>query len=161
AFNQATYVVRTGNHVYISNCYFHGWTHTACTNGPYCDGAYLIGGGLINNGGHYVIGSDNQVFGNSFDGSDTDGRSTYAIYYDVYDFHNNIVRYVSNGIVSNNLHTIHDNLFEHISESYDPTTHSNVVEANGEAPGVNFVYNNVFRYNGPIGVYIWTVVDST
>ncbi|MDE1941075.1 MAG: peptidoglycan-binding protein, partial [Patescibacteria group bacterium] len=82
-----------------------------------------------------------------------------TIYADAYDFEHNIVRYLSNGVVANNVHTVHDNLFEHINNSYDPADHPNVLETNAEADSDNYVYNNIFRYN-QAAVGIWTVAAA-
>jgi len=136
----AAHNASSGANLIISNNYFHGWTHTACGSG--CDSMVMLGITYSN------LGQGNQYIRNVVDGSDTDGRSMYALFGDCYDFHENVVRYVANGPVCNNMHTFHDNLIENVSESFaSPGMHSNSFEFNAEWSGNNFVYNNVVRHN--------------
>lgn len=150
--------VSSGSNIIVSNNYFHGWTHTACGSG--CDSMIIIGITYPN------LGQGNQFARNVMDGSDTDGRSMYALYGDCYDFHENVVRYTANGPVCNNMHTFHDNLIEHISESFaSPGMHSNAFEFNAEWNGNNFVYNNLVKHNFDAGssgeVNVWVTPTMT
>jgi hypothetical protein len=133
--------------IVIQNVYMHGWSHVtfSCGSGGAsgnCDGAQGITGDSHSDGGQ-----GNQVIGVVIDGSDSDPTSLMAIAWDCYDVHNSIIRYNSNGLVCNNMHTFHDNLIEYISESSDGQTHSNGFEFNSEWRGTNTVYNNVVRHS--------------
>jgi hypothetical protein len=144
--------------VIISNNYFHGWTHTASAN----DTAYMI---------KPDNGSDYQFVGNVVDGSDTtsiNGQfSMFALYGPCTDIHQNVIRYVSNAAVCYDLTELHDNLFEHIGESFDGVTHGNVAEWNNEAGPTLHIYNNVVRHIAPqsqgglgVGFWIWVTSGS-
>ena len=141
-----------GTHLTISNNYFHGWTMT--TTSGVDDTHHMIQGnnGSINN---------NVIAGNVFDGSDsslgtTTGKATgFCVYGDGNDFHNNIFRHVSNGIVGTDPITIHDNLFEYM---YEPVTsvHGNVAEWVGGVLGQTIsIYNNITRHTNE-GVTFWS-----
>jgi hypothetical protein len=152
SFNQATYIYRGGTFVLIENSYFHGWTETnnPQPNGASSpnDGGFAIGGSTSNNISHNVQAYD------VFDGSDSycTGNNAcmgWILYSDAYDVHNCIFRYVSNAINSPaNTASIHDNLFEFIYESYDPSAHGGVIEnyGNGLGSSPELIYNNVFRH---------------
>ena len=106
-----------------------------------CDGAAGIAGDSHDNGGQ-----GNQLVGDVIDGSDSDLPVSASVLWDCYDVHDSIIRYASQGLVCNNMHTFHDNLIEYINESSDGQTHSNGFEFNSEWPGNNTVYNNVVRH---------------
>jgi len=132
--------------ILIENVYLHGWSHVTynCSSQAMsgnCDGAQGITGDSHSNGGQ-----GNQIINIVIDGSDTDGVSLYAVAWDCYDLHSSVIRYASNGIVCNNMHTFHDNLIEHISESTDGQMHSNGFLFNSEWNGTNTVFNNVVRH---------------
>jgi hypothetical protein len=132
--------------IIIENTYMHGWSHVtfSCGNGGAsgnCDGAQGISGDSHSNGGQ-----GNVVQNAVIDGSDSDPTSFSAVLWDCYDIHNTVIRYNSNGLVCNNMHTFHDNLIEYISESSDGQTHSNGFEFNSEWAGTNTVYNNLIRH---------------
>jgi hypothetical protein len=132
--------------IIIENVYLHGWSHVtfSCGSGGTsgnCDGAAGIAGDSHSNGGQ-----GNQITGVVVDGSDSDSTSFGAVLWDCYDVHNSVLRFASQGVVCNNMHTFHDNLIEHISESSDGQTHSNGFEFNSEWPGTNTVYNNLVRH---------------
>jgi hypothetical protein len=154
SFGDAIYIVWIGSNNSITNNYFHGWTHTSCSGG-FCDAARAIQGTTTAG-----AGQGDTIASNVIDGSDADGHSLFAVYGDCYDFHSNVLRYVSNGVVCNNYHTLHDNLFEHIANTYDGVSHTNVFEVNSPWPSNNFIYNNTFRHNFA-GVQLWTFVNST
>ena len=161
AFGHATYINWIGGtYNTLSNNYFHGWTHTACVSeGTYCDTARAITGSTGAGSGQ----GDVQV-GNLIDGSDADGVSMFAVYGDCYDFQQNIVRYVSNGAVCTNRHTVHDNLFEHICLSYDHASHANVYEDVRAWASGNFFYNNLIRdvaATNNFGVWLKTGTDTS
>jgi hypothetical protein len=130
----------------VENVYMHGWTHVtfSCGSGGTsgnCDGGQGIDGDSHSNGGQGNIVQNIVV-----DGSDSDSTSFSALYGDCYTFNNNIIRYVSNGPICNNMHQFYGNLIEYVSESSDGQTHSNGFEFNSEWPGTNYVYNNVIRH---------------
>jgi hypothetical protein len=159
-YGQDTELNRNGTYIALTNSYFHGWTEAynpqSNGSGNPMDQAPIVGGG--NTGATH-----NVVAYNVFDGSDstcTGGNACTGgpvIYRDAYDFHNNVVRYMSNGLNSpNNMFLIHDNLFEYMYESYDPSNHGGVVESYGStlASGSSLsIYNNLIRHTN-IGVTI-------
>ena len=167
----------------FSNLYFHNWSHadfgspvgprgtgtTKCVivnNLPTgtCDGAQAM-----STGSNQTLFQGMQIVNNLVDGSDTNLTcptgfaqsycpSLSAIIFDGYDIHGNTIRFVSNGVVTNNTHTFHDNLLEFIFEPSDNFSHGNAFEFNGEwnqGSEPNTVYNNVVRHTGT-AVAAWT-----
>ena len=135
-----------GNNVTVSRVYIHGWTHTSGA----LDQAYMV---LVGNG------HSGSVFANSVvDGSDSPPASGFALYYICNDVHGNVFRNLSNAAVCLDLTQLHDNLFEHIDESFDNTTHGNVVEWNGTAGPIHS-YNNVVRHT-TVAVTFWLWLDN-
>jgi hypothetical protein len=158
ATTDAGSIYMPGNtNVTISNSYFHGWTTTLGSQ----DNHYsILGGGA---------GTNVQIVGDIFDGSDSSQgaanssacantfvpsspcQSGEAVYLTAWDVHGCIFRYLSNMMVTNNTHTVHDNLFEYLYNSYDgrvgDTPHSNVMNQVTNLSGSNtYFYNNVVRH---------------
>jgi hypothetical protein len=165
--NLSEYDATVANHGnIIKNIYIHGWTHKAfnCASGPTgdCDGAFGIAGPSDTNLGHGDLLSHNVI-----DGSDTDGVSLIGTGWACYDVEYSVYRYVANGMVCNNSHVAHDNLFEFILHSGDGQTHSNATEFNTESHGtVNVFYNNIYRhlFIGGVGcgnVVVWRTPQTT
>jgi hypothetical protein len=165
-YGDAVYLGENGNTgITMSHLYFHGWTNVMHT-GKYYDAQRCIQGSTSNSAGLGNVISDVVI-----DGSDTnsihgtnDGSvpgSMFAIYGEGYDIHNSTIRYVSNAVVCNNCFTFHDNLVEHVVNSYDGATHTNVYEQNAptSSSANQFFYNNVVRYNWA-GVGFWPVITS-
>jgi hypothetical protein len=131
----------------ISDVYIHGWSHVnfSCSSSGgeptgNCDGAYGI---ALGSNSTYEKGD--TIVGTVIDGEDTDRQSLCAICFAGYDIHNSVLRYLANGVVTNNTHVFHDNLLEYLLQSADGDTHTNGFEFNVEWAGTNAVYNNVIR----------------
>jgi hypothetical protein len=121
-----------------NNLYIHGWTHQQFT--PPCDCANLHVFGGSNGSGTIV----NDVFQNIVvDGSDSDPQGMSAFYDGMYDIHNSVFRYVTQGIAKYN-HTLHDTWFDHWYAVGDGNSHSNLYESTGEPPESGAYYNNLF-----------------
>ncbi len=141
---EATYLNHGGTHQQITNNYFHG---TSIPQTVQHDGIYFVTG----TGGAATY---NEVAYNVFDNSDGSGAPNqpngWVTYQDGYNFHHNVVRYVSVGLNSPNNHAYaHDNLFEHMIQSWDtPFNHGAAMEGYGALANTpQYVYNNVFRHN--------------
>lgn len=153
----------------IKNNYFHGWSAAIGS----LDVHRSIRGLLL------PSPTFNEIAYNVIDGSDssrgtttaanqcsrsvngTPCQSGFGIYGDGYNVHDNVLRYLSNGIVTNGFYTVHDNLFEYMWNSYDGNTHPNVVESGtGGLAGVPFYfYNNVIRHTRQ-NVTMWVMFDQ-
>jgi hypothetical protein len=150
----------------LSNVYIHGWSHAtfSCseTGGEptgNCDGAYGI-----SLGSNSTYEKGDTIVGTVIDGSDTDKASLCAICFAGYDIHNSVLRYLANGVVTNNTHVFHDNLLEYLLQSGDGETHTNGFEFNVEWAGTNAVYNNVIRnlwLSGACEVTQWMAPNTT
>ena len=138
----ATHFNRIGTHVRLLNSYIHGWSIKQATG---TDSIYMI------NGSGSAGASYNEVAYDVIDGADSSGApsqpSGWPLYADGYSFHHNVVRYTSNGFNSpNNITFAHDNLFEHIVQSWDSTSHSGIIEGYGAIAGQpQYIYNNLTR----------------
>ena len=143
----------------ISNFYCHGWTMTS--------GAWDNFVCILNNGGG-TLADYNQYAYDIFDGSDSPhfpaGDSAHCqwgggggnacgsgqgIYGRAYDVHNCVFRYLSNFMVTNTTHTVHDNLFEYLLYTYasGDQQHPNVINNLGGPTGDPiYFYNNVMRH---------------
>jgi hypothetical protein len=161
--------IGTATHSLIEHNYFHGWSSTPSS----IDWHSMIRGILS------ATASFNEIAYNVFDGSDSfHGTTTasnqcfkavngppcqsgYGIYGDGYNLHHNVLRYLSNGIVTNGFFTVHDNLFENLWASYDDSTHPNVVESGttGLAGQPFYFYNNVIRHTRQ-NVTFWVQIDK-
>jgi hypothetical protein len=137
--------------VYFYNLYLHGWSHPALGDpgspidcgvpNTVCANINLIYGG----------GAPSSVPDDTFryvvvDGSDSDpigiARTCYCDFWDVaYSY----IGYQPN-VITRWQHSFHDNLYEYWYEN----GHGNVMESVGDAPGVNAMYNNVFRHINPL-----------
>ena len=151
------YLPGTSN-IIISNCYFHGWT---ATPGSYDNFYAILGSG--------ATADHNQFAYDIFDGSDSSRasgpndpncqwkvlpannlcQSGQGIYFAAYDVHNCIFRYLSNMMVTTNTHTVHDNLFEYLYDTYGSglQQHPNVLNNIANTAGQNiYFYNNIVRH---------------
>ncbi len=154
-------------HSIIKDNYFHGWSSTTGST----DVHRSIRGMLS------AVPTYNEIAYNVIDGSDsfhgtTSGQcpgtpngapcqSGFGVYGDGYNFHHNVLRYLSNGIVTNGFYIVHDNLFEYMWNTYDGTTHPNVVESGttGLAGLPFYFYNNVIRHTLQ-NVTLWVQIDQ-
>jgi hypothetical protein len=163
--------IGTATHSIIKNNYFHGWSSAIGS----IDTHRMIRGILsptpsFNEIAYNVIDGGDSFHGTTSAANQCAGSvngppcaSGFAVYGDGYNFHHNILRNVSNGIISNSFFTMHDNLFENMWNSYvqDPLTHPNVIET-GNTPlvGVPFYfYNNVVRHTRQ-NVTMWFMLDQ-
>lgn len=150
----------------LENLYIHGWTHQTFS----CS---LSGGeptGNCNGATAIALGSNSSyeqgdaIANNVIDGADTDQSSICALCFGGYDIHNNVIRYLANGVVTNNTHVFHDNIEEYLLAAADGVSHTNAMKFNAEWAGTNAVYNNVYRYNwlsGACEVSQWFMPSST
>ncbi len=147
----------------IIDSYVHGWTeaYNPQTNtSTMMDLSPLLGGSSTPGVSHNVIADS------VFDGADSCPDSTVGAtvgctggpirYGDCYDVHDNVIRWMSNGwSPCYNPADIHDNLWEHMYESYDPSDHGTLIEAANppnDCPANNQSwYNNTVR-NTNMGV---------
>ena len=142
----------------IIDGYIHGWTeaYDPQTNGgsSVMDQAPLFGG--TSAGG---VATHNVMAYNTFDGSDSCPEATVSStggctggpvrYGDFYYTYSNVFRWMSLIAINYNAYIVRDNLFEHIIESYDPASHSQVFEmpaGPNDCPAYNeYYYNNITR----------------
>ena len=161
--------ITSATHSLIEHNYFHGWSSTIGST----DVHRMIRGILS------PTPTYNEIAYNVIDGSDssrgtttasdqcalsvngTPCQSGFGIYGDGYNLHHNVLRYLSNGIVTNGFYIVHDNLFEYMWNSYDGTTHPNVVESGttGLAGVPFYFYNNVIRHTRQ-NVTLWVQIDQ-
>ncbi|MHB8524808.1 MAG: hypothetical protein ACYDD2_01445 [Candidatus Acidiferrales bacterium] len=140
----------------IENFFCHGWTMTSAAFDNFVC--------ILNNGGGTL--ADHNVYAyDVFDGSDSPHfpanspncqwianwpcASGQAIYGRAYDVHNCVFRYLSDFMVTNTTHTVHDNLFEYLYYSPAPgdQQHPNVINNLGGPSGDPlYFYNNVIRH---------------
>jgi|HubBroStandDraft_1064217.scaffolds.fasta_scaffold00277_17 hypothetical protein len=143
----------------VSNEYCHGWTMTsgASDNFP-CFQSFGAGTvadlnqyvGIVVDGSdspHFPAGSPNcQWFSNDPAGCASGQGMNGSHFYDV---HESVFRYVSNIMVTGNCHTIHDNLFEYLYDTFASGSlqqHPNVMNCLGGASGDPlYWYNNLMR----------------
>ena len=146
--------------IIISNDYFHGWTMTSGASDNFAS-IETFGGGTVadlnqfvsivvdgQDSPHFPSGSANcQWFPNDAAGC-ASGQGFNGAH--SYDIHNSVIRYVSNIIVTSNCHTIHDNVFEFLYDTFASGTmqqHPNVMNCLGGATGDNlYWYNNLMRH---------------
>jgi hypothetical protein len=146
-FCQGVFVCQNavGVNTEIKNCYFHGWSHGTVANGTY--DRFLIDGDTH---------TPSQNTGSSFhdnvvDGSDGDQHSGGAIFGGPPLIYNNVIRYVSNGMIVNGALIIHDNLTEFVNPSYDGVAHENCMEENA---GTGLIYyNNICRHTTAVNLW--------
>jgi hypothetical protein len=157
--------ITSATHSIIKNNYFHGWSATTGA----LDVHRSIRGMLA------AIPTYNEIAYNVIDGQDSSSgassatckstlfpcQSGFGVYGDGYNFHHNILRYLSNGIVTNGFYIVHDNLFEQLRNTFDGTTHPNVIESGTTSlAGLAFYfYNNVVR-NTLQNVTMWVQIDK-
>jgi hypothetical protein len=85
-------------------------------------------------------------------------RSGYVFGGESYDVHDSIFNNISNGMVTSQIYTFHDNILENAYNSYDGITHPNGAESNnGQPSGLQmYFYNNIFNnVMQGTGVGIW------
>ena len=140
----------SGNHLTITNNYFHGWTMALAATG---DGHRQItsGGGTITNNvfANNVFDGSDSTFGTRYTvpssacptpgngvncapttGTPTTGNAGatgWAIAGECYDVHQNVFRHMSNALECNAA-TVHDNLFEYMFEPANNSPHGNILE---------------------------------
>jgi len=131
----------------FTNNYSHGWTHVAysCSgDAGICTYLWIFGGGP---GGSQSTDNGETLAYNVVDGSDSDpagaelGKGGFSkVFY-------NVFRYVAQ-TVANNVHSVHDNWFDHWYCPGDANDHPNTFEELGENTVSNTaaVYNNVFSH---------------
>lgn len=151
------------SHLVISNFYCHGWT---ATPGSY-DNYYCILGTGAGNADY------NQFVSDIFDGADSSRATSttdpeivncqwtvlasppnlcasgQGIYQAAYDVHSSIFRYMSNFMVTTNTHTLHDNVFEYLYDTYASGNqqHPNVDNQDANVTGQTVLfYNNIMRH---------------
>jgi hypothetical protein len=135
--------------VTISNIYAHAWTHPGATNDAL---SWVVGYG----GSPYNVGD--RVTGSVFDGANSggpgkadSGAATFAIPLS----DNNIIKNMSNGLLTNANAVIHDNLIGPINQSFESTDHENCIEPidmyNG-LTSINYIYNNIWHDCYAVGI---------
>jgi hypothetical protein len=168
--NQSGDIWEYGTHITISNSYFHGWSTKHQYGNAYDHHVNILG--------YSSYPTYNVTVRDVFDGSDSSHdvggsanctpvvntgspcNSGFAMYFDAYDVHQCVFRYLSNGIIATDRTTTHDNLFEYLYNSFDDYTHPNVVEDSGNMAGVaNYFYNNSIR-NTNQNVTFWPQFDQ-
>ncbi|VVC06072.1 Uncharacterised protein [uncultured archaeon] len=132
--------IAASEYVIVSNCYMHGWTHPDATSDVFI--------GVQGEGEDpYNLGS--EVTSCVFDGINSGGTGVSdsgSAVFDVPLVDNNIIRNMSNGVLSNLNATIHDNLIGPINQDFDDSEHENCIETITMDAGVastNYIYNNV------------------
>jgi hypothetical protein len=163
--------IGTATHSVITRNYFHGWSSAIGSIDTHrMIRGILSGTASFNEMSYNVIDGGDSFHGTTTATNQCAGSvngppcaSGFAVYGDGYNFHHNILRNVSNGIVTNGFLTVHDNLFENMWNSYvqDPLTHPNVIESgNTVIPGIPFYfYNNVVRHTRQ-NVTMWVEFDQ-
>ncbi len=154
------------NNIY-EHLYFHGWTHVQfnCTTvggnpSGQCFNLRAFNGSNANPGSQYI-----QIV---IDGSDSDPAGLTVMFDGGYNVSQSVFRYTTQTIPGP-VHIWHDNLLEYIYGPGDGQAHGNLWEELGEAPGVNAVYNNVFRHvclagacpHGLVGIWATPEVGDT
>jgi hypothetical protein len=139
---QSTFVI-------ISNIYAHSWTHPGAT-GDALD--WVVGEG----NSPYNAGT--RVTGSVFDGANSggpgvadSGSATFAIPL----LDNNIVKNMSNGLLTSANAVVHDNLIGPINQSFDKSDHENCIEPIDMPAGAtttNYFYNNVWHDCTAVGI---------
>jgi hypothetical protein len=154
-FGDADYIVQRVTHSTISNVYFHGWTETNTQGNDYI---------TMINGLTTATVTNNLFTLNVMDGTDAvcpnpptyGGGTGWGVYGDSFEVSKNVFRCMGNGLNSpSNFSSIHDNLFENMSESFDLTNHGALIESNLDVSAQPiYIYNNTFRHNR-IGSGVW------
>jgi hypothetical protein len=167
-YNSCSEVSRNGTYLAATNLYVHGWTETYNPqpngSGAPMDVCTILSGNsspaVTHNVIAYSVFSGNDTICTGY-GACTGGAVAYP---DAYDFHDNVVEYISNGLGPTNPYTVHDNLFRYIYESYDPAAHGSVFEALAPTvvpAGTPFYFYNNIVHDSNIGETIETVNSST
>jgi hypothetical protein len=141
--------VQSSTNVIISNIWAHNWTHPGASSDSLL---WIVGhDGSPFNAGVRVTGSIFDGANSGGAGKGDSGSATFKI--PLSDF--NIVRNMSNGLLTNENASIHDNLIGPINLSFDPSDHENCIEPITMAAGVtsvNYFYNNVFHDCSAVGI---------
>jgi hypothetical protein len=127
------HIVTTQNFI-VSNCWMHGWTHPGATVDLFA--------GVVGNGGT-PFNAGSRVTGCVFDGmgASDSGEAVYAIPL----LDNNIVRNMSNGLLTGMNARVYNNQIGPINASFDATDHENCIEPIVLPAGqtsTNYIYNN-------------------
>lgn len=140
--NPAMLDLQQSTNVIISNCYFHGWTHSNTTSDALL--CVLGNGNSPYNAGCRVTGCVFDGLNSGGPGISDSGSATFAIPLS----DNNIIRNMSNGLLLNANGVAHDNLIGPINQSFDSTNHENCIEPIDMIPGGTstvYIYNNVIH----------------
>ena len=133
----------------VTNCYFHGWTHSGATN----DVLYGVVGSTSS-----PFNTGSTVSGNVFDGANSGGKGVSdsgGATYSVPEADNNIAQNMSNGLLVSANVEVHDNLIGPINNSFDANDHENCIEPVQLPSGqtvTNYFYNNVWHDCTAVGI---------
>lgn len=130
--------VQSSTNVILSNCYVHGWDHSGATSDDLLWFVGHDGGASANNVGVRLTGC---VFDGT--GASTSGSATWKIPL----IDNNIIKNMSNAVLSGADASIHDNQIGPINVSFDAGGHANCIEPITFISGgisTNYIYNNLF-----------------
>jgi hypothetical protein len=157
------------NYDQVLHCYFHGWSHDPWS-GTFEDPETIV---VWINLGSATAAVGQEIGWNDVDGSDSldsvywngtanvscsglpsiflDGKCATGtgVNFEGYNIHDNLFKYNTNAVVTNNTHILANNDFSRIYGAFDVdgiAQHTNGWEFNGEFPDNNFVYNNMTRY---------------
>lgn len=148
-YDEDAEILRSGSYIAVIDSYFHGWTETHNPQSSCCmDDAVILpgsGGGTdtiahdVFDGSDAHCAGDNDCYGGAIVNNNDDAEY----------FYDNVCRRMSNCIAAHPYTvSLHDNLFEYVYESYDPSSHGNVFEMQSPPSGAPplEVYNNVVRH---------------
>ena len=148
----------TASHSEVKNCYFHGWSHGATTDG-YWDGG-VDAGEIAGDGSKIVVFTSlsaaidfgSQFHDNVIDGSDTTGDMLKAINGTCGHIYNNYIGYVVTAIIGVGQGYIWGNTFDHISRSSLESNCSGYFSY-ACVPGYNQHGNGIETYNIQYPIY--------
>lgn len=124
--------------VIVSNIYVHGWSHGSAGS----DNLHVVSGYNT-----YNANAGSRLTGSVIDGTSDGGVSGEALYA-IPLADNNIIKNMSNGLITQEDSVIHDNKIGPINQSFDSTDHENCIEPDGPYAGVTthtYIYNNVLH----------------
>ena len=140
--------MQSSANVTVSNCYFHGWTHSGATS----DALMCVVGHDGGNAGSRVTGCVFDGLNSGGPGISDSGCATFKP--PLQDL--NIVRNMSNGLLYGANAVIHDNLVGPIPPSFDTTNHQNCFESieplTAGTTSTNYIYNNVWHDAYEVGI---------
>jgi len=141
----------SGTNIAVTNSYFHGWTE-AYHPGSDMDQAPILGAtGTMSANGNIA---DYDVF----DGSDSTCTGVFACtggpitYNELQYFTHSVCRYMANCLNPDAPTLVHDDLFENVFESYDPSNHGGIIEATGSIPNATQTWYNLMVRNTDMGI---------